>query len=50
MLERTAVPRLHDTRMSFRSGMKTSPRYSYRGELAPVCRTRSGTRFCAGIM
>ena len=36
MLERTAVPRLHDIGMSFRTGMKISPRYSYRGELAPV--------------
>ena len=36
MLERTAEPRLHDIGMSFRTGMKISPRYSYRGELAPV--------------
>ena len=36
MLERTAVPRLHDIGKSFRTGMKISPRYSYRGELAPV--------------
>ena len=36
MPERTVVPRLHDIRMSFRTGMKTSLRYSYRGELAPV--------------
>ena len=36
MLERTAVPRLHDIGMSFRSGMKISLRYSNRGELAPV--------------
>ena len=36
MPERTAVPRLHDIGMSFRTGMKISPRYSYRGELAPV--------------
>ena len=36
MPERTAVPRLHDIGMSFRTGMKIWPRYSYRGELAPV--------------
>ena len=36
MLERTAVPRLHDIGMSFRTGMKISLRYSNRGELAPV--------------
>ena len=36
MLERTAVPRLHDIGMSFRTGMKISLRYSYRGELPPV--------------
>ena len=36
MLERTAVPRLHDIGTSFRNGMKISPRCSYRGELAPV--------------
>ena len=36
MRERTAVPRLHDIGMSFRTGMKISPRYSYWGELAPV--------------
>ena len=36
MLERTAVPRLHDIGMSFRTGVKISPQYSYRGELAPV--------------
>ena len=36
MLERTPVPRLHDTGMCFRTGMKISLRYSYRGELATV--------------
>ena len=36
MLERTAVLRLHDIGMSFRTGMKISLRYSNRGELAPV--------------
>ena len=36
MMERTAVPRSHDIGMSFRTGMKISLRYSYRGELAPV--------------
>ena len=36
MMERTAVPRLYDIGVSFRTGMKISPRYSYRGELAPV--------------
>ena len=36
MLEQTAVPRLHDIGMSFPTGMKIAPQYSYRGELAPV--------------
>ena len=36
MLERTAVPSLHDIGMSFRTGMKILLRYSYRGELALV--------------
>ena len=36
MLERTAVLRLHDIRMCFRTGMKISLPYSYWGELAPV--------------
>ena len=36
MLERTAIPRSHDIGMSFRTVMKISLRYSYRGELAPV--------------
>ena len=34
--ERTVVPRLHDIRMSFRTGNKISLRYSNWGELAPV--------------
>ena len=36
MLERTAVPRLHDIGKSFRTEMKISLRYSYRGEFTPV--------------
>ena len=36
MLERTAVPRLHDIGMCFHTRMKISLRYSYRGGLAPV--------------
>ena len=36
MLERPAVPHLHDIGMSFRTGMKISPWYSYQGELALV--------------
>ena len=36
MLERTAVPHLHDIGMSFHTGMKISPRYSYWGEIALV--------------
>ena len=36
MLERTALLHLHDIGMSFRTGMKILPRYSYRGELTPV--------------
>ena len=36
MTEQTAVPRLYDIGTSFHTGMKMSPRYSYRGELAPV--------------
>ena len=36
VLERTAVPCLHDIEMSFRTRMKISLRYSYLGELAPI--------------
>ena len=31
-----ALTRLHDIGMSFRTGMKISVRYRYRGEFAPV--------------
>ena len=32
----TVIPRLHDTGMDFRAGMKISLRHKNRGELAPV--------------
>ena len=36
MQERTVIPRLHDTGVSFPTGMKISLRYSDRGEFAPI--------------
>ena len=35
-MKRTVIPRLHDTGMNFRAGMKISLRHKNRGELAPV--------------
>ena len=35
-MKRTVIPRLHDTGMNFRTGMKISLRHKNRGELAPV--------------